>query len=195
MQGFFSYIRAHLLGCFELSILMKSGISYFEDSSRALKISFIVVFISMLAGIPIVVATPALIDDSSTEDASVTIYIFRHLASLALFLGSMHWITERLGCHERYRHFIIVGNWFSLPISLLTLGGYSLLSPSQPDIEYLEGFFLVILLYSVSVGAYMTTHVLRIKPELAVLITMWELVIGIIVLIASGGDLYSGWQF
>ncbi|MCC6598230.1 MAG: hypothetical protein IT559_05535 [Alphaproteobacteria bacterium] len=186
-QGIFGYIRTHLFGCFELALFMKSGISYFKDDARALKISFIVVLFSMMTAIPIVIDTPALVNESSSETTSAAIYVFRYLTSLALFLGSMHWITQRLKCHERYRHFIIVSNWFSLPLSLLALSGYFLISPNHSDTEYLEGFFLIILLYGVSVGAHMTTHVLRTRPELAVLITMWGLVIDVVVHIASGG--------
>lgn len=177
-------LRRHAQGCFELCLFMKSGVTFFEDSKTAQRFSFLLIFLLMPVGMPLLFYAPDYADIPAMQ--KIMSYFLRFFTAWPAYLVCMYFITRWLGVRDRYRLFTIVYNWLAFPQALLTLVALLLLIVGNHPWEAVYGYLVFILLFGVTVTSYSITHILRVHPVMAIGLTILSLVIDMAALYLFG---------
>jgi hypothetical protein len=164
-------IKRNLLGCLEITLLMRQGRTRFGDSYEEAIRSFIIpILVSPLALLVIMLYPSPEISEVSRGTLAL-MYALRMAAVTALFLGAVWWIVREIDRREYFLQFVIAMNWLSIPATLMIVPTLFLVFNGHYTWDELYPFTCLLMGYSYLFTAFMAAYVLRIPLELAGFIT------------------------
>ena len=151
-----------LLGCFEITLFMKTGINRFPPEKRDAIKSFLV---------PLLLAPPTLmILVLKSPGYPVGLLFALHGARIilvtVLFLFLMYHFSKHLDRKNGFFQFVSVGNWMNIPVFLLLIPILVVLLTGGTIEGSIESYAIVITLLSYILTGFVATHTLRIPWEM-----------------------------
>lgn len=159
------------LGCFELSLFMKDGLSRFQNDQKALYISFIIpitiTFSLLIAAVPYAYTSD--LEFQKISLVSLTnLLLAKETMTFAASIGFIYAIcrfTDRL---EHFKKALIASNWSALIGALLFLPVLFLMIKGTYSYDDLYPTMIVSTIYGYAISAFILKHTLRIPWELSV---------------------------
>lgn len=157
-----------LLGCLEITLFMPVGVERFRTSGKALAHSFIIpVIVALISGLALLsVHSQSELSGISSEFVFF-VAISRAFVCLAVFLGVMYLIAQKLDKGEYFKRFVIINNWLCIPQLLMVLPILGLYHAGIHEWKSIQALLILTALYSYAYSAFMITHAFRIPWELA----------------------------
>ena len=154
-------ILRKLLGCFEVFLFMPRGVDRFGSSRKqALKSFFIPILL-----LPLVMLVMVGLSPGYSWNLLIAIHLIRTVATIALGLGAVYFLTAQFGRSECFYKFLNVSNWYSIPTVILTfpiitafMFGY--------DMSLMESYAVFITILGVVYMAFMVRYVFRLPWEI-----------------------------
>ena len=168
-----------LLGCFEISIFMKTGVNHFDDDLRSMINSFGIVLLNfafMWLTVPFMYEFKQ--DFYSQGPGFIAlvfaIKFFLIIPILLLFAFFFCRIVKR---QHKFVKYVTASNWLSLVPLVLFVPFFLMMQFGPTTYGDIEPFIIVISVYSYVLTAFMTRYVVDIPWELAVFMTVCALAI------------------
>lgn len=161
--------RNPLLGCFEISIFMRTGVNHFDGKKSSIIKSFYVVVLNLI----LVLATVPFIYSAQGEWQSQSLFFVAFLFGLK-FIGCLlcslffvYYCCKIIQRKHNYSKFITTANWCSLIPLVVFLPFLLLLAFGPTTYEHIASIVIFISIYSYVVTAFVTRYVIDVPWELA----------------------------
>ncbi len=164
-------IKRNLLGCLEISLLMRKGRDRFGNSYEEAMRSFIVPILLSPLVLLVIMLYPAPEISEVSRSTLALVYALRMFAVIALFLGVVWWLVGALDRREYFLQFVTAMNWLSVPATIVILPALYLVFSGMYSWQEITPLTCVLVGYSYLFTGFMAAYVLRIPLELAGFIT------------------------
>lgn len=158
-----------LLGCFEISIFMRTGVNHFDGKKSSIIRSFYVVALNLilvLATVPFVYAAQGDLQAQSLF-AVTALFALKFVGCLVCSLLFVYYCCKIIQRKHNYSKFITTANWCSL-IPLVVFAPFLLLLAFGPTTyEHVASVVVFISMYSYVITAFVTRYVIDVPWELA----------------------------
>lgn len=168
-----------LLGCFEISLFMKTGINHFDSEMKAMWRSFIVVGLTLLFTL---LTSPyiheAKIDFQDNPVAFTTfLYGIKYVVQFLAILLFTYYFCKIVKRKKNFVRFITTSNWCSIITLIVFIPIYVFLVLGNGTYDDVYPILVAISLYAYALAAFVTRYVIDIPWELAVFMTVCVLAI------------------
>lgn len=156
-------LKENLLGCFEIILLMRSGIDRFKCTSRenAIK-SFIIPVIFLPLVLTVLVVTSA---EGYSIPFILSVHLIRIVAGLTIGLSIIYFVSKQYERHEHFYKFLVIVNWFSL-FDIILVSPVLFYIFSGADATEIEAYAVFITLLGYIYSAFIITHCFRMPWQM-----------------------------
>lgn len=168
-----------LIGCFEISLFMKSGINNFDSNLKSMIRSFAIVMASFV--ITIITAPYIQVAKADLQDHSLgfvtTLFAIKFIVCFIAVLGFIYYFCKITHRRNNFIRYITVSNWCSLVPLVLFLPIFAAMLAGIKTYDDLYPATVLISLYTYALATFITRYVIDIPWELAVFLTVCVLAI------------------
>lgn len=155
-------LKRNLLGCFEIVLFMRQGITRFNTTKSAALRSFLIPLVLS----PVLLMLMALESNGTPFMLMITIHIPRTMVSIAAFLLVTYALMRQFNRDKHFYQFVTATNWLTVPITLFILPVVVMLLAGTHTIAELESYAIFSVIFGYVLTAFVATHALRIPWEL-----------------------------
>lgn len=155
-------LRRNLLGCLEIVLFMRRGITRFNTTKGAAIRSFLIPLILS----PILLMLLAIESHGTPFMLMVSIHLPRTIISIAAFLFVTYALMRQFNRNKHFYQFVVATNWLSVPVTLFLLPIVVMLFTGTHTIAEIESYAIFTIIFGYVLTAFIATHALRIPWEL-----------------------------